>query len=331
MGIVYLGLMYICRGKGKLSYICFALLLICCLSPAAEEIVERERFIYHLENSFYSELIDSVLDRTGNRLKKLLGAELSYRANIHIVEDLDEFKKLTRGILPDWGVAAAFPQRRLMAIKSPDAFYINRSLEELLAHEYVHLVLADLTGFHSVPRWFNEGLAMYISMEWSWSDNLTLSRAAVFGQLITLKEIEKVNRFGEGKAHIAYSQSYMAVKYFFDEYGGSQAAIFIDSIAAGNSVSEALLASTGSTYKEFNDEYKQSLNKRYNLVSLFMDTMFFWVSLAIIVLIATYLRYKKKRQYYKKWEEEEKLQSTDFDYGDPDNPEVPDDDEPWRN
>lgn len=322
--------MYKFCGPGIRSFLITALLFLCCFSAAAEEIIERERFVYHIENSFHAELIDSVLNRTSERLKRLLGAELSYRANIHVVEDLDKFKNLTRGVLPDWGAAAAFPQRHLMAIKSPDAFNINRSLEELLAHEYVHLVLADLTGFHSVPRWFNEGLAMYISMEWSWSDNLTMSRAAVFGQFLTLKEIEKVNRFGEGKAHVAYSQSYLAVKYFFDEYGGGQAAIFIDSIAAGNSVNEALLASIGSTYKEFNDELKLSLTKRYNLVSLFMDTMLFWVGLSIIVLIATFLRYKKRRQYFKKWEEEEKFQSTDFDYGDPDNPEAVDDDEPWR-
>lgn len=312
------------------SLLILALLFFCSGSPTAEEIIERERFIYHLENRAYAELIDSVLYRAGERMKDLLGAELSYRAHIHVVEDLEKFNDLTRGVLPDWGVAAAFPQRKLMAIKSPDVFNINRSLGELLAHEYAHLVLADLTGFHSAPRWFNEGLAMYISMEWSWSDNLTLSRAAVFGQLLTLKEIENVNRFGKGKAHVAYSQSYLAVKYFFDEYGSRAAAIFIDSIAAGNSVSKALSASIGSTYKEYNDDLKRSILKRYNLMSLFMDTMFFWVGLSVIVLIATYLRYKKKRQYYRKWEEEEKFQSTDFDYGDPDNPEAVDDDEPWR-
>jgi len=37
-----------------------------------------------------------------------------------------------------------------------------------------------------------------------------------------------------------------------------------------------------------------------------------------------------EKEYYKKWEEEEKLHSTDFDYGDPDNPEQTDDEEPWQ-
>ena len=50
----------------------------------------------------------------------------------------------------------------------------------------------------------------------------------------------------------------------------------------------------------------------------------------MIVVVATFLRYRTRRKYSKQWEEEEKLQSTDFDYGDPDNPEQIDDDEPWR-
>lgn len=67
------------------------------------------------------------------------------------------------------------------------------------------------------------------------------------------------------------------------------------------------------------------------MVSLFMDTMFFWLGLAIVVIIGSWLRVRKKRRLYRKWEQQEQLESTDFDYGDPANPEkIEDDDEPWR-
>ena len=48
------------------------------------------------------------------------------------------------------------------------------------------------------------------------------------------------------------------------------------------------------------------------------------------LIIGFFLALRRRRQYYRKWEEEERLASTDFDYGDPDEPERPDDDEPWR-
>ncbi|MBU2652748.1 MAG: hypothetical protein KKA81_17610, partial [Bacteroidetes bacterium] len=69
---------------------------------------------------------------------------------------------------------------------------------------------------------------------------------------------------------------------------------------------------------------------RYNLITILADTMWLWLFLAMIVVVGAFMRYRKRREYYKKWEREEKLQSTDFEYGDPDMPEEPDDDEPWR-
>lgn len=293
--------------------------------------VEREHFVYYFDNPSYINTADKVLLDVRDRLSRLVNDTLPYKPSVYIVEDIVHFNDLIRGKFPDWGAAAAFPERRLIAIKSPDKFNIQHSLEELLAHEYSHLVVAHKTGFKSAPRWFDEGMAMYISMEWSWSDNLAMSKAAVFGQFINLKAIEKVNRFNASKAHVAYAQSYLAIKYLIDNYGINSLQVFLDEISKGASISKALLNATGSNYIEFESDYKEELNKRFNIISLFMDTMFFWLGLAILVIVGAFLKYKKRRQYYKKWDEEERLQSTDFDYGDMEHPEkIDDEDEPWR-
>ncbi len=299
-------------------------------SPVQSEPVERAHFVFHLPTDRYLDFSDSVLTRTRLQLKELLQDTVSYKAQVHIVEDLDQFRNLIRGRFPHWGAAAAYPPQQLIAIKSPDEFNVGKSLAELLAHEYAHLALAERTGFYHAPRWFEEGLAMMVSTEWSWTDNLAISKASAFGSLLPLPEIELVNRFGETKAQTAYAQSYLAVKYFYDQYSHDAVNRFLDRIAAGDSYDKALLASTGSDYAEFNEEIHSYLLSHYNLVTLLADTMFLWIGLAIIVVIGAFLKFRKRRQYYKKWEEEEKLQATDFDYGDPDRPEKPDDDEPWR-
>lgn len=308
-------------------------LLLLAVSPVRSEpmAVEREHFIFYFDNQSYIPMAETRLNDTRIRVQSMLGASISYRPSVYLLEDLDTFNRLIRGRFPDWGAAAAFPQRRLMALKSPDKFNINRSLEELLAHEYSHLALADLTGFHSVPRWFDEGLAMLVSTEWGWSDNLAMSKAAVFGQLPTLKSIEKVNRFSESAAHVAYAMSYLAVDYLYNAYGTEAVVAFLNEIQAGSTVDSALLISTGSNYGQFDSELRLHLTKRYNIVSLFMDTIFFWIAMAALVVIGAILKYRKRRHYYRKWQEEEQFQSTDFDYGDPDNPEQVDEgDEPWR-
>jgi cytochrome c-type biogenesis protein CcmH/NrfF len=66
-------------------------------------------------------------------------------------------------------------------------------------------------------------------------------------------------------------------------------------------------------------------------MSLFIDTLYLWIILAVVVVIGFILNFMKKRKYYRRWEEEDKLQSKDFDYGDPAKPEETedDDDKPW--
>ncbi|MEW5794978.1 MAG: hypothetical protein AB1772_01330 [Candidatus Zixiibacteriota bacterium] len=240
------------------------------------------------------------------------------------------FDSLIGGQFPDWGAAAAIPVRQRIVIKSPDSFRLNRPLRELLAHEYSHLALAYRTGLHAAPRWFDEGLAMVVSMEWSWSENLTLNLASVAGQFVPLEEINQVNRFDESKARLAYAQSYVAVQYLFDTYKIEGVNIFLDQLARGVPIDIAMMAATGSNYADFEEEIRVYLRQRFNLVGLMADTIYFWLALALILVIGFVLKILRRRKVYRRWEEEEKLASTDFDYGDPRRPEESDDDEPWR-
>jgi len=293
--------------------------------------LERENYIYFFNEPRYVRIADEALDRSRNLLLRLTKDSLTYRPSVYIVDNDYDFNELIGGKFPDWGAAAAFPERHLIAVKSPDHFNINRSLAELLAHEYTHLLLSQSSGPGELPRWFEEGLAMHVSLEWSWSDNLAMSKAAVFGQLIDLEEIRYVNRFAESKAHLAYSESYLAVNYLIETYGSGSIRAFIASIASGGSEGDAIYEATGSTAAEFADDFRLYLNRRFNVASLFMDTLFFWLGLSFLVLIGAWLKYRRRKQFYRRWEQQERLESTDFDYGDPDNPEqIGDEDEPWR-
>jgi len=292
--------------------------------------IETDHFVFYLSQPMYLEQADSVLSRTRLRLGELLQDTLDYKPEVYIVDDLRYFNHLVGGNFPDWGAAAAIPARERIVLKSPASFNVRKPLPELLAHELSHLALAQRTGFYHAPRWLEEGLAMMVSTEWSWSDNVAMGRAAVFGGFLKLSSIERVNRFTGGKAHVAYAQSYLAVTHLFEEYGRTMVGVMLDSLAGGASVDNALMAATGADLDEFWRDLEIKWHKQFNLSSLFIDMLFFWIALAAIVVIAFIMKQKKRRAFYKKWEEEEKYHSTDFDYGDPDHPERPDDEEPWR-
>ena len=307
-------------------------LLLTALAVAGEQGEESTGTLFrlHFDQPAYVVLADSTLAATRSRLQNLLQNDLDFPCDIYLVTTPERFDSLIGGRFPDWGAAVAIPLWNRIVIKSPDRFPINRPLDQLLRHEYAHLALAHRTGWHEPPRWFNEGLAMIASMEWSWENSVTMSQASVFGGYIPLEEIERMNRFGESKARLAYAESYMAVQFLYDQYGIEAANILLDEIAAGHSLDDALMASVGSNSDDFEKELRVYWQEHFNLVTLLANSMYFWFGLAVILIIGGVLAIRKRRDYYRKWDEEEKLASTDFDYGDPDNPEEVDDDEPWR-
>jgi len=292
--------------------------------------VEKKHFLFYFDNPAYINEAEKILNDTRQQLIKFLNDSIPGRPSVYMVENITVFEELIGGRFPDWGAAAALPLRNLIVVKSPDKFNLGYPLNVLLSHEYAHLALHHRTGRYAPPRWFDEGLAMMVSAQWNWSDNLAMSRAAVFGQFIRLEEIEQMNRFNSGKAHQAYAQSYLAVQYLYKEYGSEAVNLFLDEIAVGTVVDSALMIAIGSNYRGFQREIDVYLTERFNVASLFMDTIYLWIALAVVVIIGGLVKMKKRKEYYAKWDKEEQLHSTDFDYGDPDNPEQPDDNEPWR-
>jgi hypothetical protein len=294
------------------------------------DLIERPRFFYVSRNDQFIEPIESALEGARTFLIGILGDSLSYKPRIYIEYDLDSFNKLIGSSFPDWGAAAALPYRQMIAIKSPAHFNLGRSLGELVRHEYAHLALEDFLKHNLPPRWLDEGVAMYTSAEWQWENNFAISKAVVFNNLIPLKEIGQLNRFSQARANTAYSESYLAVQYLIQEYGRETFILFLNNLANRGTIDEAFMESIGSDYDGFEREFFEYLKTRYNVMTLLGDLSFLWLILAGVVLAGFLLHFRKKRKYYKKWDEEERYQSTDFDYGDPDNPEeIDDEDTPW--
>ena len=111
-----------------------------CFSATAfsAEPVEKEHFIFYFDNSRFIEQADSALNQVRRQMIGLVQDSLDYKARVYLLEDINEFNQVVGGRIPDWGAAAAFPERKLIAVKSPDKFRVGKSLEELLVEEELH-------------------------------------------------------------------------------------------------------------------------------------------------------------------------------------------------
>lgn len=240
--------------------------------------------------------VDSVVRVTAQRLEALLGPMADDSLDIFVTASESRFDSLTGNALPDWGVGAAIPYRNRIVVKSPLIMSGEKTLGELVAHEYTHIAMARFLGQTQPPRWIDEGMAMYHSAEWGWTDNLAIGWAVVLERIIPLSEIENLNRFNARLAETAYSESYLAFKYFLDRYGQSGLHILLTDLQAKRSVDEAFVAATGADRRHFEEEFSEYLHGRYNLVTLFFDSQLIWVLAALIVLLGFILARIRRRE-----------------------------------
>ncbi len=238
-----------------------------------------------------------------------LGFSTPRKIDIWFCETKAEFYRANNAPIQDWAAGAAYPLQARIVILDP-AFSENRriDLNRLVKHEIVHIVFGLYVGENlaNVPRWFNEGIAMYFADDWGYSNYWTILTAVVGGALLPLYTI--ADEFPERayKAHIAYSESYSIIDFIVKRYSKEALRECIRELAEGRPFDEALASSTGASIEWIESRWLKELKKRYRWYSVISSFSILWVG-AVIILLAAYIMKKiRTRRIVKEWEEEDR-------------------------
>lgn len=267
--------------------------------------------------------IRQVLDVAALRLVKLLDVRFPDTLEIAIVETQAKFDSLAGGRMPDWGAGAAVPARDLILLRRPMMNQYPGSMSDLLEHELAHIALHRRVNGKYIPRFIDEGFASWFSGEWTFTNVTTVASAQLTKSILPLKKIDDVNSFRQAQASLAYSQSYLVVFFLYKRFGELAFLDLLDAFASGKQVSDAFRSALGISFVDFELDYRQFLADNYTIFTILSDTMGFWIALAIVMVIGYLLVRKRKKDALDRWKEEEKYESTDFDY-------TGTDDEPWK-
>ncbi|MFH1891692.1 MAG: hypothetical protein ABIK83_03310 [Candidatus Zixiibacteriota bacterium] len=260
-----------------------------------------------------------VLVKAVSDAEEILGDTVAPRISVHIVDTRQEFNQMIRGGMPDWGVGCAIPSRNLIVVLSSRSSEYEQSFAEILRHEWGHIALRHKIGSAYLPRFLDEGFAMDFAGQWNTGLAVTLAKAQLMGTLFRLRSIDRVNFFNSSEAQIAYAQSYQAMKYISSAYDNSSFLILLDQLKRGISLDPAMYSAIGADFDTFESEYTKYLEQHYSWLLIFSDMTFVWIGLALLIVVGFLLKKRRGRDTIKRWEEEEKYESTDFDYeeGDP--------------
>jgi hypothetical protein len=231
------------------------------------------------------------------------------KTRIYLSSTQKDFDQLTREGVPDWGIGCALPNENIIVLKAPRIIGKNPDLRSLIAHEFSHILLHNLSfheGRRVIPRWFDEGLAMFESREWKVGESMTLAWAVISNSLLPLTSMETSFPSNEKKARLAYTQSFSTIAYIIQEYGEEGLQILLANLSTSRDFEEALIKSFGSTLPEFEKDWMTHLKNNYNFLYILSDSGILWgviTLLFLITLIVKMSKIRRKRQELKESEE----------------------------
>ncbi|OIP39476.1 hypothetical protein AUJ95_05570 [Candidatus Desantisbacteria bacterium CG2_30_40_21] len=246
-----------------------------------------------------------IVDNFHSQIKLCLG---DYAMNVPvyiIIAPSREVFEYLGGVREKWAVGLATGNNRIV-IFSPRKFGDKSEIERLIKHEYIHILLHQATGGNGLPRWLNEGLALYYeSNVWRVSDDIRLAEAVLTHSIIPLDQLNFYFPSNRKRAELAYSQSIDIVTYIMKEYGYERLKQIIEEIARGCDIDTAMINSLGVDSLSLSTAWHTTLIKRYQWFYIITNTAFIWAALPIICIIA-YIRKKRQGERKKRqWEIED--------------------------
>jgi tetratricopeptide (TPR) repeat protein len=184
------------------------------------------------------EMLEAAYLRIGDALRFYPAATIEV-----VLYTAQQFRDVTRG--PAWAVGA-YDGRIRVPVKG--ALAQPGELERVLAHEYVHAVIAGVatTG---VPAWVNEGLALVFE-----SRGGTAPRVTSPQNRPRLSELHAgFGRLSDAMASIAYAESANAATAMLAARGPSAVMTLLRDLGAGAPFATAFHQRIGVRYEEFQD------------------------------------------------------------------------------
>jgi len=296
------------------------LALLCGLAPGlyALETTASEHFVvYHHQD--HARLVESLL-RNLEKTYPLVSMDVGYTLNrpvrVYLTASSGEFQALTSGTIPDWGIGCAYPDSSLMVLKADAEIMSRGNLEEIAVHELTHIVLNQAVGDARIPRWLDEGLAMYESREWSFGQGFTMAKAVFTRSVIPLHRIDAVLTFDRDKAQLAYTESFLAVSYLIQEYGLESFHRIIRRLAATDDIDRAFMDTIGLRYREFEMLWSRHVARRYGWVSFLTDSYYLWIGISVLFILAFLIKKYRAKRTMERWETETEIEDRRFDFDD---------------
>ncbi|MGB9596326.1 MAG: peptidase MA family metallohydrolase, partial [Candidatus Poribacteria bacterium] len=148
--------------------------------------------------------------------------------------------------------------------------------QKVITHEITHVFQFDIlykntlshiyTGefLYSPPLWFIEGMSEYMADDWNAEGEMVLKDAIFNNEIVPLTQLQDFNILGS-RVYLGYKEGQSAVTFLAEKYGVEKLSEILRELAISRTkdMDEALKNTIGIDLKGFNEEWEESIKKRY--------------------------------------------------------------------
>ena len=199
------------------------------------------------------------------------------------------FRAATGGRAPDWGAGVAVPEEGLIALRA----YGGRGgaydeLRPVLRHEIAHVALHRYFEHKRIPRWFDEGYAMWSAGEIDTRGEWRLRIAFATGAAPPLDSLGLAWPAMSGDAETAYLLAASVVKYLINESGTRALELFMKRWHDSGSFEGSLATTYGLSVDQLETHWQRDVRRRYGWFAVLVQSAAF-ASFAAVGVLALYV------------------------------------------
>ena len=192
--------------------------------------------------------------------------------------------------------------------------YPADSLETLLHHEVAHILFSRAARGRSVPRWFNEGLALAAERPAGLEDRSRLAWTLVRYGDVSLADLERL--FGEGRAanQRAYAVASALVRDLLRTHGEARPGRVLALVGEGRPFDEAFETAMGEPLLTAVERFwsRQRLWRRW--IPFLTGPAFLWMVITLLALYAIRTHRLRRAEQQRLWKKEEHAEAISQDH-----------------
>ncbi len=269
------------------------------------------RFVYHPSSRERVQPLIAQAEAVRHDLTERLGFPVLSEVRVEIARTPGEMATFapSGAPYPEYAAGVAYSELGLVLLSlTPIHAGVEQDLAEVFRHELAHVALHDALNGQPVPRWFNEGFAVFASGESSFARMKTLSMSTVGGSLIPLHELERSFPNDETKAQIAYAEAVDVVRFLVRREDIHRFRTLVTELREGKSFEQAVLDAYAVDLATLELEWRDDASRRYTFLPILLSGTCFWVIALGLALWAWRRRKRRDKLTLQRWAREEAVE-----------------------